>query len=367
MGSTSFTNKVVGIFADSVSANNALNDLNANGFDSSNISVLARDYDESERIVSHSSATLDRPDVINTSTASAPIYTDRAYTDTTVLHDNNTTVDRMEQGARHIDDRIVGRDVLNNNVDNNVDRYSVLDRAEDGLRHADDAITGRDSLGNNRDFDRTVITTTETPVTSYNSPGFSTSQTVGDKLENVAHNTGSAIRNTAHNVADGVRHMDDAVTGRDSFGNNKDYISDTSYPNNGEVLVGSDRAADIASGHDVAEKDPRAMVKGATAGGALGLIAGLGALLIPGIGPVLAAGPLAAAITAAAGGAAIGATAGTLLGILNDEGIPSDRADFYNRHFNKGNIIVMVHTDEGHAARAREILVKHNPETIDTF
>lgn len=353
MGSTSFTNKVVGIFSDSVSVNNALSDLNANGFDSGDISVLARDYDESERVVSHSSTTLERPDTL---TGSAPIYTDRAYTEPSIVNDNNTTVDRIEQGARHLDDKVMGRDVLHNNIDNEGDRYSMLDRAEDAIRHTDDVVTGRDSFGNNRTGDRTVITTNSTP-------GY-TGSTV-DRL-------GNTIENVAHNVSDSVRHVDDAVTGRDSFGNNRDYIDrdhlvGDSYTDNGEVLVGSDRAVDIASGHDVAEKDPKAMVKGATAGGALGLIAGLGVLLIPGIGPVLAAGPLAAAITAAAGGAAIGATAGTLLGILNDEGIPSDRADFYNRHFNKGNIIVMVHTDEGHAARAREILVKHNPETIDTF
>lgn len=118
---------------------------------------------------------------------------------------------------------------------------------------------------------------------------------------------------------------------------------------------------------EVSEKDPKAMVKGATAGGALGLIAGLGLLMIPGIGAILAAGPLAAALTATTGGAAIGVTAGTLIGLFNDEGIPSDRSDFYNSNFNKGDILVIVHTDEGRSTLAREILAKFNPDTIDTF
>lgn len=261
MGSTSFTNKVVGIFSDAKSVDNALNELNISGFDRNNISILARDYQETtDTIVTHSSVVAER-----------------------------TTVDRVESSLRNTDDIILGRDVLNNNIDNNPDRYSVLDRAEDAIRHTDDIIMGRDALNNNRE------------------------------LQTESYNTTSA------------------------------------------------QVSEIANTYNVAEKDPKAMVKGATTGGALGLIAGLGMLLIPGIGPVLAAGPLAAAVTAAAGGAALGVTAGTLLGILNDEGIPSDRADFYNRNFNKGNIIVMVHTDEGHSAKAREVLVKHNPETIDTF
>jgi hypothetical protein len=129
----------------------------------------------------------------------------------------------------------------------------------------------------------------------------------------------------------------------------------------------ADRAEEISTGHDASDKDPKAMLKGATTGGIIGLIAGLSALLIPGIGTVLVAGPLVAAITSAAAGAALGATAGTLIGIFNDEGIPADRADFYNNNFNKGNIIVMIHTDEFNAIKAKEILIKYKTETIDTF
>jgi hypothetical protein len=219
MGSKSFTNKVVGIFSDRSMIHSVLNELNNSGFDSDDISVLARDMDNSDRIVTHSTTT----------------YPETEYA--------TSTYDRSSN--------LVDRDV--------------------------------------------------------------------------------------------VRDRDYVVEDRD--------VEDE----------------DLDDQHDVAEKDPNAMVKGATAGGALGMIAGLGLLLIPGVGPVLAAGPLVAAITAAAGGAAIGATAGTLLGILKDEGIPSDRAEFYNRHFNKGDVIVMVHTDEGRSYLAREILVRYKPDTVDTF
>lgn len=317
MGSTSFTNKVVGIFSDSVSVNNALNDLNSNGFDRNDISVLARDYDESERVVSHSSATAYPDTDIRDTTLTSDVYPSGVSgSDIYPRGTMDPTLRGESAGVLVNDDYPSGS--LGSNRFGTPDNSSTLDRVGDAARHVDDKIAGRDVLNNNKDYDRSMTYT----------------------------ESGSTLR-----------HVDDAITGRDSLNNNVDYDRD--------VVV--DRDTHFDNAHDVAEKDPKAMVKGATAGGALGLIAGLGVLLIPGIGPVLAAGPLAAAITAAAGGAAIGATAGTLLGILNDEGIPSDRADFYNRHFNKGNIIIMVHTDEGMAARAREILVKHNPETIDTF
>src|SRR5947208_3594530 len=57
MGSKSFTNKVVGIFTDRTVIDSVLNELNSSGFDSGDISVLARDMDENNRIVTHSTTT----------------------------------------------------------------------------------------------------------------------------------------------------------------------------------------------------------------------------------------------------------------------------------------------------------------------
>ena len=86
-------------------------------------------------------------------------------------------------------------------------------------------------------------------------------------------------------------------------------------------------------------------VTGAATGGALGglggVLAGLGALAIPGIGPVVAAGPIVAGLTGAAAGAGVGGLAGALIGM----GIPEDEAKRYNEYFEAGKILVLVDED----------------------
>ncbi|TWT13246.1 general stress protein [Planomicrobium sp. CPCC 101079] len=81
---------------------------------------------------------------------------------------------------------------------------------------------------------------------------------------------------------------------------------------------------------------------GATAGGALGglggVLAGMGALAIPGIGPIVAAGPVAAGLMGAAAGAGAGGLAGALIGM----GVPDDEAEEYGRHFDEGRILVLA-------------------------
>lgn len=95
---------------------------------------------------------------------------------------------------------------------------------------------------------------------------------------------------------------------------------------------------------------------GAVLGGIGGLLVGLGALAIPGIGPVLAAGPL---ITALAG-AGIGAAAGGLLGALVDAGIPEEQARYYTEGVKRGGTLVTVRTEDARAPRAVDILNRHN-------
>ncbi|MCQ6279301.1 general stress protein [Bacillus sp. EB600] len=77
---------------------------------------------------------------------------------------------------------------------------------------------------------------------------------------------------------------------------------------------------------------------GGALGGLLGLLAGVGALAIPGIGPLLAAGPIAATLT----GAAVGAGAGGLAGALIGMGIPEEEADRYEGYVKEGKILVVV-------------------------
>ncbi|NGM84056.1 low temperature-induced protein [Paenibacillus sp. 7124] len=89
---------------------------------------------------------------------------------------------------------------------------------------------------------------------------------------------------------------------------------------------------------------------GGVVGGIAGLLAGIGALAIPGIGPIIAAGPIAAALT----GAAVGAGAGGLVGGLIGLGIPEDEAREYEGYVDQGKILVMV-DDNGRDTEIHDI------------
>ncbi|AMQ07914.1 MULTISPECIES: general stress protein [Sporosarcina] len=80
---------------------------------------------------------------------------------------------------------------------------------------------------------------------------------------------------------------------------------------------------------------------GGILGGLGGVLAGIGALAIPGIGPIIAAGPIVAGITGAAAGAGVGGLAGALIGM----GIPEEEANRYNDYFNEGKILVLLDGD----------------------
>jgi len=104
---------------------------------------------------------------------------------------------------------------------------------------------------------------------------------------------------------------------------------------------------------------------GAIAGGALGGAAGLAAslmgLAIPGVGPILAAGPIAAALA----GAGAGAVAGGVVGALTDVGVSERDAQFYAESVRRGGAVVTVRTDESRAAMAEEILDRHDAVDIE--
>jgi hypothetical protein len=99
---------------------------------------------------------------------------------------------------------------------------------------------------------------------------------------------------------------------------------------------------------------------GATAGtiigGGLGLLAGIGSLAIPGVGPVVAAGWLVATLTGAGAGAAVGAGAGGLIGSLTSAGVPEDHAHVYAEGVRRGGSLVNVRVEDEHAAAAERIL-----------
>jgi uncharacterized membrane protein len=106
----------------------------------------------------------------------------------------------------------------------------------------------------------------------------------------------------------------------------------------------------------VTSEDYSATATGTATGGLIGaiggLLVGLGTLALPGMGPIVAAGPLAAAL----GGAAIGAATGGLIGALVDAGVPEEFATTYATHVERGRALVTVRTDAASAPQVRDIL-----------
>jgi len=111
--------------------------------------------------------------------------------------------------------------------------------------------------------------------------------------------------------------------------------------------------------HEHHTKAPEGAATGAGAGGVLGgtlgLLAGIGALAIPGVGPLIAAGPVLAALSGAAAGAAVGGLTGALVGL----GIPEIEAKAYEGKLKSGNILIAVHTETREAQNAAEEILKN--------
>jgi len=119
--------------------------------------------------------------------------------------------------------------------------------------------------------------------------------------------------------------------------------------------------------HEKHTKAPEGAAVGAAAGvvggGTLGLLLGLGAIVIPGLGAFLAAGPIMGALA----GAGVGGAVGTLTGALVGMGIPEYEAKRYESFINDGGAIVSVHADDNDWARkARSILDGFGGYDIDS-
>jgi hypothetical protein len=92
---------------------------------------------------------------------------------------------------------------------------------------------------------------------------------------------------------------------------------------------------------------------GGTIGGTIGLLAGIGAIAIPGVGPLIAAGPIMATLAGLGVGGAVGGVVGALIGM----GIPEYEAKRYEGRVKEGGILVSVHCDSSdEVSRAKDIL-----------
>ena len=102
---------------------------------------------------------------------------------------------------------------------------------------------------------------------------------------------------------------------------------------------------------------------GAVLGGVLGWLAGIGALAIPGVGPLIAAGPIMGALA----GLGIGGVAGGIVCGLVGIGIPEYEAKRYEGRIKSGGILLSVHVDDGEwASRGKDILKRTGAEDIAT-
>jgi len=119
--------------------------------------------------------------------------------------------------------------------------------------------------------------------------------------------------------------------------------------------------------HQKDTKAPEGTTTGATAGGViggtLGLLAGIGALAIPGLGPFIAAGPIMGALAGLGAGGAVGGLIGALVGM----GIPEYEAKRYEGMVREGGILCSVHCDNSDwVKRAKDILERTGAQDISS-
>jgi hypothetical protein len=144
-------------------------------------------------------------------------------------------------------------------------------------------------------------------------------------------------------------------------------LKQAGFTNNDISALLPDRRGTKDFAHEHNTKAP----EGATAGGiagmgvgaALGWLAGVGALAIPGVGPFIAAGPIMAALSGAAVGTATGGVVGSLVGL----GMPEFEAKRYDTKIREGNILISVHTESGKQKDvAKEVFKRNNADDIST-
>jgi hypothetical protein len=131
------------------------------------------------------------------------------------------------------------------------------------------------------------------------------------------------------------------------------------------LLPDVDSSKDFA--HEKNTKAPEGTTTGVTTGGAiggtLGLLAGIGALAIPGLGPFIAAGPIMGALA----GLGVGGAVGGLIGALVGMGIPEFEAKRYEGRIKEGGVLLSVHCDTAdQIKRAKDVLERTGAKDISS-
>jgi hypothetical protein len=116
-------------------------------------------------------------------------------------------------------------------------------------------------------------------------------------------------------------------------------------------------------GTKASEGTAAGVTTGGAIGGTLGLLAGIGALTIPGIGPLIATGPIMAGLA----GLGVGGAVGGLIGALVGMGIPEYEAKRYEGHVKNGGVLLSVHCDTaGEVTRAKDLLKHTGAQAISS-
>jgi hypothetical protein len=146
-----------------------------------------------------------------------------------------------------------------------------------------------------------------------------------------------------------------------------DHLLAAGFSNSDISVLLPDVDSTRAFAHEKNTKAPEGTATGATAGGViggtLGLLAGIGMLAIPGVGPLIAAGPIMAALAGLGVGGAVGGVVGALVGL----GIPEYEARRYEGHVKDGGTLLSVHCDSiADIAAASDALKATGAQDIST-
>lgn len=146
-----------------------------------------------------------------------------------------------------------------------------------------------------------------------------------------------------------------------------DRILQAGFSQNDVSVLMPDQQSSKEFAHEKNTKAPEGTTTGVTAGGAigstLGLLAGIGALAIPGVGPFIAAGPIMGALA----GLGVGGAVGGLIGALVGMGIPEYEAKRYEGRIKDGGVLVSIHCESSdEVARAKDVLQATGAQDISS-
>src|SRR6202051_3821956 len=146
-----------------------------------------------------------------------------------------------------------------------------------------------------------------------------------------------------------------------------DHILRAGFSQNDISVLLPDAQSSKEFAHEKSTKAPEGTAAGVTTGGViggtLGLLAGIGALAIPGVGPFIAAGPIMASLAGLGVGGAVGGFVGALVGM----GIPEFEAKLYDLRVKDGGVLVAAHCESPEGiSKAREVLKAVGAEEIAT-